>query len=128
MRNNIKISFKQPEYVVDENNGVVICKLSFKIDAPTLCKLTTGSTTWGTPWFVNHISKGVAFAKDTDKFDVNVGKRVALAKAENQAYAYVDQIVNDAKKKLVNSVSACIDFENKVKRVREHNVEYIKKF
>lgn len=128
MRNNIKISFEQPEYVVDENNGVVICKLKFKIDAPALCKLTTGCINWGTSWFLNHISKGVAFAKDTDKFDISVGKKVALAKAENQAYAYVNKLSNDAKKKLVNSVAACIDFENKVKRVRDHNVEYMKKF
>jgi hypothetical protein len=128
MRNNIKISFFQPEYIVDENNGVVICKLKFKMNAPKMCVLASKSTQRGNPWGFHQVSKGVAFAKDTDEFNVSIGKKVALAKAENQAYAYVNKLVNDAKKKLVDSIAACIDFENKVKRVRAHNVEYIKKF
>ena len=128
MRNDIKISFEKPEYIVDENNGVVICKLKFKMNAPKMCALATKSTQWGNPWCFHQVSKGVAFAKDTDKFDVNVGKRVSLAKAENQAYSYVYNLVNESKSKLLDSVVACIDFENKVKRVKEHNVEYIKKF
>ena len=128
MRNNIKISFQQPEYIVDENNGVVICKLKFKMHAPKMCILATKDTQWGNPWCFHQVSKGVAFTKDADKFDVNVGKRVSLAKAENQAYSYVYNLVNESKKILIDSAAACINFENKVKRVKEHNVEYMKKF
>jgi hypothetical protein len=128
MRNNIKISFFQPEYIVDENNGVVICKLRFKMNAPKMCVLAAKTTKWGNPWCFYQVSKSVAFAKDTDKFDVNVGKRVSLAKAENQAYSYVYNLVNESKKKLLDATAACINFENKVKRVKEHNVEYMKKF
>lgn len=128
MRNDIKISFEKPEYIVDENKGVVICKLRFKMYAPKMCVLATKSTQWGDPWCFHQVSKGVAFAKDTDKFDVNVGKRVSLAKAENQAYSYVNEWAKSAFKSLCDASNAVVEFTRKANKVRAHNVEYIKKF
>lgn len=128
MRNNIKISFEKPSYVVDEKNGVVICKLAFKVDAPSCVTFASKGRINNNPCHFVQTSKGVAFAKNSDTFDINIGKRVSLAKAENLAYSWVNNWAKSAQNELVNAISTIIDFSNKTRKVREHNVEYIKKF
>lgn len=128
MRNNIKIKFDKPVYVVDENNKVVICTLRYKADAPSTVIFASESTMPGSPWHINQTVKTIARAKDSDVFDVNVGKKVSLAKAENLAYSHVNNWARTAQNRLIGAFSATIDFSNKVKKVRKHNVEYMKKF
>lgn len=128
MTNNIKIHFKQPEYIVDEANGVVICKLKFNTTAPIMVRWGIISPIHEDPTLTEQVVKTVVFAKNGDKFDVNVGKKVALAKAENLAYSYVNNWVKSANKELINACAAIREFSNKTNKVREHNVEYIKKF
>lgn len=128
MRNNIKISFHQPEYIVDEANGVVICKLKFNTSAPSVLSYCSKVMFHENPVCATQVVKTVVFAKNGDKFDVNVGKKVALAKAENRAYAYVNNWFMTAHKEIVKAVRAMTDFKFKTKKVREHNIEYMKKF
>lgn len=128
MRNDIKISFEKPIYAVDEKNGVVVCILKYKAKAPNNVICSSKGTIHGSPWHRTQIVKTVARVKDNDKFDVNVGKKVSLAKAENLAYLHVRDWTKTAKNELYNGMVAIIDFENKTKKVREHNVEYMKKF
>jgi hypothetical protein len=128
MRNNIKIKFDKPVYVVDEKNKVVICTLRYKADAPSTVIFASEGTIHGSPWHMNQIVKTTARAKDNDVFDANVGKKVSLAKAENLAYSHVNNWSKTAQKRLIEALSATIDFSNKVKKVKKHNVEYMKKF
>lgn len=128
MRNNIKISFEKPIYAVDEKNGVVVCTLKYKAAAPPSVVFASKSTIYGSPWHMTQIVKAVARVKNDDVFDINVGKKVSLAKAENLAYSYVNNWVKSAKSELLDACVAIMDFSNKTKKVREHNVEYIKKF
>lgn len=128
MRNNIKISFQQPKYIVDEANGVVICKLKFIADVPTIVLYASKCAIHESPMHMTQTAKAVVFTKDNDTFDVNIGKKLSLAKAENQAYTYVKNLVNTTKNELCNGIAAIIDFENKTKKVREHNIAYMRKF
>lgn len=128
MRNNIKITFRQPQYIINEHVGVVICKLEFSVDAPKAVNYASVGTINSSPYHFIQTAKAVSFAKDNDKFDVNVGKKVALAKAENKAYSYVKEWAKTAKKELSMCLDAIEDFEFKTERVKNHNVEYMKKF
>ena len=128
MRNNIKIKFFKPVYNVDEKNGVVVCTLKYKVDAPSTIIFASESTIHGSPRHMIQTVKTVARVKNDDSFDVNVGKKVSLAKAENQAYSYVNEWAKTAFKSLCGASDAIVEFSRKTRKVREHNVEYMKKF
>lgn len=126
--NDIKISFKEPKYIVDEVNKVVICMLDYSTSVPLMCDYSTyPSSDYPNP-VCTLTAKSVVRAKDNDVFDVNIGKKVALAKAENKAYSYVYEYYKRGIKYLVRALDALEDFRNKVDRVKAHNVEYMKKF
>lgn len=128
MRNNIKISFDTPEYIVNENAGVVICKLKFLVNVPTVINFCTRVPYHENPACVKQVVKTVVFAKNNDVFDVNVGKKVALAKAENKAYSYVYELVKSTQKELASALDVIEDFRDKSQKVKKHNIEYMKKF
>jgi hypothetical protein len=128
MRNNIKISFENPIYAVDEKNSEVVCTLRYKAKAPNTVIFALKSTIHGSPWYKIQSVKAVARVKDNDTFDVNVGKKVSLAKAENLAYSYVNEWAKTALKALCSASNAIVEFSRKTNKVRTHNVEYIKKF
>lgn len=128
MRNSIKIHFKNPEYIVDEANGVVICKLRFTCSTPNVVHYASKCAFHESPVCTEQVVKSVVFAKNDDKFDANVGKRVALAKAENQAYSYVNNFIQSGKKELEQALQAVNNFKRKKIKVKNHNIEYMKKF
>ena len=128
MIDNIKIHFEQPEYIVNETIGVVICKLRFTTTAPLMVRWSIMSPIHEDPTLTEQVVKTVVFAKNGDKFDVNIGKKVALAKAENQAYSYVKNWMMLAHKEVVKTVRAMKDFKDKAEKVKNHNIEYMKKF
>ena len=128
MRNNIKIRFEKPIYNVDEKNGVVVCTLRYKVEAPPTIIFASAGTIHGSPLHMIQCVKTVARAKDNDVFDENVGKKVSLAKAENLAYSHVNDWAKTAFKLLCGASDAIVEFSRKTKKVREHNVEYMKKF
>lgn len=128
MRNSVKIHFKNPEYTVDETKGVVICKLKFTCSAPDFVNYASKYAFHESPACTVQIIKAEAFAKNDDKFDANIGKRVALAKAENQAYSYVNNFIQSGKKELEQALQAVNNFKWKKAKVKNHNIEYMKKF
>ena len=128
MIDNIKIHFEQPEYIVNETNGVVICKLRFTTTAPLMVRWSKMDPIQENPTVTEQVVKTVVFAKNGDKFDANIGKKVALAKAENQAYSYVKNWMMLAHKEVVKTVRAMKDFKDKAEKVKNHNIEYMKKF
>lgn len=128
MRNSVKIHFKNPEYIVDEANGVVICKLRFTCSTPNAVQYVSRCAFHESPACTEQTVKSVVFAKNDDKFDANVGKRVALAKAENQAYSYVNNFIQSGKKELEQALQAVNNFKCKKTKVKNHNIEYMRKF
>ncbi len=128
MRNNIKIRFEKPIYNVDEKNGVVVCTLRYKVNAPATVMFASEATIHNSLRHMPQTIKTVARVKNNDSFDVNVGKKVSLAKAENLAYSHVNEWAKTAFKSLCSASDAIVEFSKKTKKVREHNVEYMKKF
>ena len=128
MTNNVKIHFRNPEYIVDEANGVVICKLKFTCSVPDFVHYASKCAFYESPACTEQTVKSVVFAKNNDTFDANIGKRVALAKAENQAYSYVNNFVQSCKKELEIALRAINNFKCKKTKVKNHNIEYMRKF
>lgn len=128
MRYNIKISFQEPEYIVNESKGVVICNLTFVAEYPFAVGMCIKAPMHERPTYRAQKVKGVAYVRDNDSFDVTKGKKVSLAKAENQAYAYVRNQVSTAKRELVTALASIYGFDDKYWKVKTHNIEYMKKF
>lgn len=125
-RRDIKLVFDAPQYTIAENNNAVICHLTCKIEAPEALKY--GYECYNLYPLERTVYKGVAIAKDNDAFDVNVGKKVALAKAENQAYRRFANYLSRFYKTLNDAADAIKAFDAKSKKVVNHNISYMRKF
>ena len=125
-RRDIKIVFNAPQYTIAENNKAVICHLTCDVDAPE--GLLYGYESYLLYPLTKKVYKGVAIAKDGDTFDVNIGKKVALAKAENLAYKRINNFFKKYYKIYTDATKAIKDFDAKSKRVINHNISYMSKF
>lgn len=116
-RQDFKLSFYKDfiKFFVNENDRTVCCVLKAKLYIPSLCFHYQEEFT------VNGISK----CHGDDVFDIERGKRIALAKAENKAYKvackYVDKDVRDA----LNFIEKATYFLDKSDIQCDHNIEYI---
>lgn len=120
-RSDIKIRFFNPEFYINEKKQTVTCKLSFRAETPYVIRALINR------WLSKTVI-ATATLKNNDSFDVNVGKKVSLAKAENLAYSHVNELAKTTFKSLCSASDAIVEFGRKTKKVREHNVEYMKKF
>lgn len=120
-RNNIKVSFGEPEFYVNEKKRTVTCRLEGYLNGPNTMSwadeisfpnsnLTTSST---------------ARCHKDDKFDIERGKRIALSKAENDIYSMATIEVSRVAEKLDFLRTACNDFAAKSVRCQAHNIDYI---
>lgn len=127
MRNEIKISFEEPKYHIDQVNKVVVCVLKGKPLLPNDINYTAYQFMgcWIDEKFT---TKGIARLNPGDKFDINIGMKVSLAKAENKAYEYVGVQLKDYLAGLNKAYEQCKDFLWKSANVIAHNDEYLKQF
>lgn len=117
---NFKLTMR-PDFTFFYVNGTdVTCKMSYYLNVPD-AYLELHGPIYGTVVATAH-------CHEDDVFNLEVGKKVALAKAENKAYSYVKEWAKTAKKELSMCLDAIEDFEFKTERVKNHNVEYMKKF
>lgn len=113
--NRIKLSIIDTKY---ESNGKTYVK----------CILTCNLVDYGTnvkqklPKFV-----GEAVLKDNDKFDYQIGSKIALAKAERNAYKSISKILEKESITLFKYLTALNKFIDKSDKIVNHNTEYIKK-
>lgn len=127
MRNEIKISFEEPKYHIDQVNKVVVCILTAKPLLPNDINYTAYQFIGG--WVDEKFTtKGIARLNPEDEFDINIGMKVSLAKAENKAYETVGVMLKDYLKGLNKAYEQCKDFLWKSANVIEHNDEYLKQF
>ena len=124
MRNEIKISFKEPKYEVNKEKGTVECYLKYEVLYP---KSLQGIFFWGEKiYFYAH---GVAKINGDDTFDENIGKKISLAKAEKKAYAKVrKRLIKLISHKLVNAFHVVNVFTDKACKVINHNEEYLEQW
>lgn len=118
----VKISFyDEPEFYVNEKKGVVTCKIRGIIQLPFLHVYN------GLIDVQEEMIEGIGVAKcsGNDKFDVNRGKRIALAKAENKAYKTAMNRSREVLIKLHGLIHSYEEMIRKGDRVIEHNNSYV---
>lgn len=134
--NRLKIKYGTPKYVVKKDSKVVICYLPYSFVNWDRRIKHVVSSTYNFEDFDDIVPlygayakvKAVVRCKDNDVFDVQKGKKIALAKAENKVEMKVLSILNTINSFFIESVfvmkQRIIDSEKNVK----HNIEYISKF
>jgi hypothetical protein len=125
MRNEIKISFIDQRFYVDQKRNEVHCVLNFKPLYPSFIQSILTQLGWYTP---NWTVRSSAYLKEQDSFDIVKGQKVALAKAENKAYCKVGRILKLVQEYIKLSDWQISSFCDKVDNVNNHNLEYINKF
>ncbi len=123
---NVKIRFGDAVYFVNKKKGNVACKLSGTLKLPFVEMPYEEDEPLYRYAFNKHIEVvGVATCSPDDEFDENRGKRIALAKAENEAYNLAKKHLVDYQRFLEDANEAVIDFYEKAARATNHNKEYI---
>lgn len=128
-RCNVKLVFNTPEFFVNEDKRTVACKVRFDVRTPK------GNYTDGhlfnyaelaDDWFcVGTDVVGVAHCSENDVWDVNVGCKMAKARAEEKAYRLVLGSVRKSVKELEELVAVGKDFIAAAENNCKHNEEYI---
>ena len=120
-RSDIKISFNNEgtKFYVNEKKGTVVCSVEACLLVPTDwdgCVYVPGNT---------FIEKGIAKCAPGDTFDVERGKRIALARAENKVYLSALKHLDKSMEQIAVIVNAYGDFNDKAYRACAHNEDYI---
>lgn len=120
-RSDIKISFNSEgtKFYVNEKKGTVVCSVEACLLVPTDwdgCVYVPGNT---------FIEKGIAKCAPGDTFDVERGKRIALARAENKAYLSALKHLDKFMEQIAFIVNAYEDFSDKAYHACAHNEDYI---
>ena len=112
-------SLNDTQFFVNEKKGTVVCVLEGYLNVPT--------TANDTLYLPERIFKGVGVAKcaQDDVFDVERGKRIALAKAENRVYISAVRYIEDTVAKISNIADAFVLFSSKAYHTCAHNEDYI---
>lgn len=123
MRNEIKLSFKEPKYEVNKEKGIVECFLRYEVLYPELLQ---GMFFLGEK--VYFYANGVAKINGEDVFNENIGKKISLAKAEKKAYAKVKNRLIKRMNKIADAFDIAIAFVDKAYEVIDHNEKYLEQW
>ena len=112
-------SLNDTQFFVNEKKGTVVCVLEGYLNVPT--------TANDILYLPERIFKGVGVAKcaKDDVFDVERGKRIALAKAENRIYISALRYIEDTVGRVSSVLNAFSDFSDKAYHTCAHNEDYI---
>lgn len=119
INNKFKLSFDktQIKFFVNEKKRTVTCTI--------VAELLTPFDAWNT--IPNTYINGVGVAKccEEDTFDVERGKRIAMAKAENNAYKKSIKYLEPFTKELLNTIYEMGTYAEKAGEYLAHNEDYI---
>lgn len=107
----MKCKYDKITFVVIQN--VTYCSLIVSIDDEGDCLETNE--------FV-----GKATCNKDDNFDFEIGKRIALAKAENKLYTYVAKHSTKVIENMTNDLKTTESFRDFALEQIKHNTEYLK--
>lgn len=120
---NFKVHVEPVQYVVNEDKKAVVCITEVYLDTPMIDSNNYSAS------FYNEMYRervvGVAKCSPNDTFDVEIGKQIAYARAENKAYAIAKAYVARANADIAAMKSICDKFIDKASYCIEHNNEYI---
>lgn len=123
-RHDCKFKFDNCDqhFFVNAEKRIVVCKLIGCLTGPERDR-------WNYPSFNCAIltATGKAVCSSNDTFDVNVGKKIALAKAENAIYTKACHIIDEEIIKCNTYVEMLEPFFDKANKVIMHNLDYIEK-
>lgn len=122
MRNDIKIKFEEPSYSIDEEKGIVDCVLKYEILYPEILEFIGFN---GKPLFY---VTAAAKLRDGDTWDVNIGKKISLTKAEQKAYNKVKKRCVKTMRRCFKMMQICNNFGHKSDFVIEHNDKYLEQW
>lgn len=119
---NFKVSYadNSARFFVNEEKRTVACELTGALLIPGNVGIFFD---W--PFDRDVTVTAVARCSKNDTFDVNRGKRIALAKAENKIYLQSLRLINEASKGAEDLLSARDRFTEKAYACCAHNEEYI---
>lgn len=123
MRNEIKLSFKEPKYEVNKEKGIVECFLRYEVLYPELLQ---GMFFLGEK--VYFYANGIAKVNNGDVFDENIGKKISLAKAEKKAYAKIRNRLIKRMNKIADAFDIAVAFVDKAYEVIDHNEKYLEQW
>lgn len=122
-RTNFKLTFEKSHtcFYVNEKKKTVVCKMCGIMTPPH-------SDDYKAPINLPYEEvEGVGVAKccAEDMFDVERGKRIAMARAENNAYKNALKHLEEIYEHLLLHIKAIVNFEKKTIGQCTHNVDYI---
>ena len=120
-RSDIKVSFVNDgtRFYVNEEKGTVVCSVEAYLLVPTnwdSCVVVPSA---------HFTEKGIAKCAPGDTFDVERGKRIALARAENKAYLSALKHLDTFMEQIGFIVNAYEEFNDKAYHACAHNEDYI---
>ena len=125
-RNNIKITFvDEPVFVIDEKDGTIYCTLKANLVTPTPVGDELPSNFAASVYGKQFMVKSKAKCSANDKYDVDRGKRIAMAKAENKIYAAASKYLANAEQAFDQMLNALKTFRTDSIKFRAHNIDYI---
>lgn len=127
-RNEVKITFGTPKYVI--YGAETKCYMPFEVKLPPLMEQI--ATLLVDKKIIPALPKGVkaiATMHPGDEYDENTGLKVAMAKAEIDAYTIVNNWLVDIDDLLIDKLhEKVVDFVDKADIVISHDVNFVRKF
>lgn len=126
--NKIKIYFEQPKY--SRNGNEVTCSLRYVIRIPNVKDTRKDSSeNCYMSSFISmgsYISTGTATCNSEDVFDKQLGRDIAKARAEANAYRHGQRMVDKYVKRMAQTYyDMALEFAEKADHVRRNNAEYV---
>lgn len=127
-RNEVKITFGTPKYVI--YGAETKCYMPFEVKLPPLMEQI--ATLLIDKKIIPALPKGVkaiATMHPGDEYDEKTGLKVAMAKAEIDAYTIVNNWLVDINDLLIYKIHDKVgDFVEKAEIVINHDVNFVRKF
>lgn len=131
----MKLSFYNTTYYINEEKQTVTCKTYYRITSNDIelirnMEYLTGNIRNNGK--NKYYAVGTARLDDCDNWNVEVGEKVARAKAETKAYEYMAKHINrlacDTRKISGKIDMLCGKVSKMAQKVKSHNDEYLKQF
>ena len=121
-----KVSYDVPLFHVNKSNKTVTCILKSWVKTPFIL-YDDWLDSVDYPKVPSHEVKGLGIAKckESDVFDEARGKRIALARAENDCYIQAIRYLSEQSKCLNNLMEGISEFTDSAYGVCAHNDDYI---
>ena len=127
-KTSFKLVIAKESTIVDEKNNRVIHMVDWYVTGPTIFEDFCYSMISNNNWQIKGRAKGVAICRPEDKFNPEIGKKLARAMAESNAYHNASNILRKRMSRINKIVydieMMSIDFKMKADEIKTHNREY----